>query len=890
MFHYSRSREPVSNNAVHASVRASKIGTLATSQLHEMPLPIEPVLPELRRALRARTEAVLQAPPGAGKTTMVPTSLLEEDWLDGQRIVVLEPRRLAARAAAHRMAKLRGERVGQSIGYRVRMDTKVSSQTRVEVVTEGVLTRFVQEDPSLEGIGLVIFDEFHERSLQADLGLALTLESRRIFRDDLRVLVMSATLASDAVAKLLGDAPVITSEGRSFPVETHYLDHPTESRIEDVAARTIRKALHENEDGDVLVFLPGAGEIRRTESRLDDRAPNIDVYPLFGNLPQKAQDEAIEPSPPGRRKVVLSTDIAETSLTIEGVRVVVDSGLMRVPRFSPRSGMTRLATIPVSKASADQRRGRAGRLGPGACYRLWTRLEQQHLDAHSPPEILQADLAPLALELANWGVTDPSTLRWMDPPPAGAFSQAIDLLHHLGALDEDGTVTEHGRHMAALGLHPRLAHMTLSAKTLGLADLACDVAALLSERDVFKSREGVVNADLRLRLQALKDVAGRDDFDSAPGFQIDQRAARHVLRVSRHWRRKLGAPAGKTSREGAHDHPDRMGTPRSRRGGREPYDIEAAGLLLAFAYPDRIAQKAGGRFRLRNGRIAGFAEPQLLSDAAFLVAADLGERRHESRIFLAAPVTLEDLEAHFGEQIEEVESVHWGSGIVRARRQRQLGALVLQDGPIANPDPDKMAGALVEGIRQEGLSILPWTKNARRLQDRLVFMHRRDSDWPDTSDAALLGSLEDWLKPHLYGMKRAEDLQKLDLTSILFGMVGWDRREELDERAPTHVTVPSGSRIPIEYADPASPVLAVRLQELFGATETPRIDRGRVPLTLHLLSPAHRPMQVTQDLANFWRDTYFEVRKDLRGRYPKHYWPEDPLEAEPTNRAKPRKR
>ena len=844
-----------------------------------MPLPLEPVLPELRRALRARTEAVLQAPPGAGKTTMVPPALLEEEWFDGQRIVMLEPRRLAARAAAHRMATLRGESVGRTIGYRVRMDTKVSRSTRIEVVTEGVLTRFLQKDPSLEGIGLLIFDEFHERSLQADLGLALTLESRRIFRDDLRVLVMSATLESEAVATLLGGAPVITSEGRSFPVETHYLDHPTESRIEDAAARTIRKALREHEEGDVLVFLPGAGEIRRTESRLDGIGPDVDVHPLFGNLPQDAQDRAIEPSPAGRRKVVLSTDIAETSLTIEGVRVVVDSGLMRVPRFSPRSGMTRLATIPVSNASADQRRGRAGRLGPGVCYRLWTRLEQQHLDAHSPPEILQADLAPLALELANWGVVDPSNLSWMDPPPSAAFSQAQDLLRHLGGLDEDGNVTDHGRDMAALGLHPRLAHMMLSAQTLGLAELACDVAALLSERDIFKSREGVANADLRLRLQALKDVAGRGraDFDYARGFQIDTRAARHVMRVAKHWRRKM---------RGSRSTSD---VSRSDEGGGGSYGIEAAGLLLAFAYPDRIAQQSGGRFRLRNGRIASFAEPQLLSDADYLVAANLGVLRHESRIFLAAPIMLDDLATYFGDQIEEVESVEWEDGLVRARRQHRLGALILKDGPISSPDPEKMAGALVEGIRQDGLSILPWTKNARRLQERMIFMHHRDPDWPDASNEALLDSLEDWLKPHLYGMKRAEDLQKLDLTNILLGMVGWERREELDERAPTHITVPSGSRIPIDYDDPSSPVLAVRLQELFGATETPRIDRGSMPLTLHLLSPAHRPMQVTQDLANFWRDTYFDVRKDLRGRYPKHYWPEDPLEAEPTNRAKPRK-
>ncbi len=829
------------------------------------PLPIEPVLPDVKAALRARTEAVLQAPPGAGKTTLVPPALLEEDWLDGRRIVMLEPRRLAARAAAHRMAELRGERVGRTVGYRVRMDTRVGRSTRIEVVTEGVLTRFLQEDPSLSDVGLVIFDEFHERSLQADLGLALTLESRRIFRPDLKVLVMSATLETTAVARLLDDAPVITSEGRSYPVETHYLDHRPEARIEEVAARTVRLALHDHDDGDVLVFLPGAGEIRRTESRLDPLPENVTVHPLFGNLPQRAQDEAIAPSRPGRRKVVLSTDIAETSLTIEGVRIVVDGGLMRVPRFSPRSGMTGLATIKVSKASADQRRGRAGRLGPGACFRLWTKLEQQHLEPHSPPEILQADLAPLALELARWGAADPGNLDWMNPPPQAAFSQARGLLRHLGALDEDGAITDHGRRMAGLGLHPRLAHMLLNAEMLDAAGLACDAAALLGERDIFKAHGGVDNADLRLRLQALRDLRGRGrpDFDYARGFRVDRSAARHALRVAKHWRRAMDA-----------------------RGPEA--DIDLCGLLMAFAYPDRIAQRIDGRFRLRNGRIASFAAPQLLSDADYLVAADLGERRRESRIFRAAPIALDDLFAYFADRIEDVASVSWSDGVVRARRQLRLGALVLKDGPITDPDPEQMVDAMIDGIREEGLGILPWTKKARRLQERLVFVGRHEDDWPDATDEALLETLEDWLKPHLYGMKRIEDLQRLDLTNILLELAGWDRREELDERAPTHVTVPSGSRIPIDYSDAEAPVLAVRLQELFGATETPRIDRGRVRLTLHLLSPAHRPMQVTQDLANFWKATYFDVRKDLRGRYPKHHWPEDPLSAQPTNRAKPR--
>ena len=834
-----------------------------------MPLPIEPVLPDIAEALMRRTEAVLQAPPGAGKTTLVPLALRNAGWLGGQRIVMLEPRRLAARAAARRMAHLLGEPVGQTVGYRVRMDARVSRDTRIEVVTEGVLTRFLQDDPSLRGIGLLIFDEFHERSLHADVGLALALECQSIFRPDLRLLVMSATLERTAVSALLDDAPVIASEGASYPVETHYLERRAEARIETIAARTVRKALAREPEGDVLVFLPGAGEIRRTAALLGDVA--ADVYPLFGSLPQDEQDRAIAPSESARRKVVLSTDIAETSLTIEGVRIVIDSGLMRVPRFSPRSGMTRLATIPVSRASADQRRGRAGRIGPGLCYRLWTELDHQHLRPHSPPEIAEADLAPLALELARWGARDPLDLRWMDPPPAAAFAQARDLLQHLGALDGDGGITDHGRDMAEIGLHPRLAHLILSGVTLGQGRLACEVAALLSERDIFRGAGGPPDADLRLRVQALHDLRTRGRTPSAyvGGSEVHVGAARRVLKLADHWMKRMRLD-----------------------GGDSPSDIEATGLLVAFAYPDRIAQRKPGRegrFRMRNGRSACLADPQLLSDAAFVVIADLDGRSAESRVYLAAPVSADELAAHFGTHIETVEVVEWEDGGVRAREQQRLGALILRDAPLRDPNPDRLAEAMLYGIRERGLGLLPWTKAARRLQERLVFLHRRDPAFPDAADAALEQGLDEWLKPHLYGMKRAEDLQNLDLPGILLQFLSWEQRTSLDERAPTHVIVPSGSRIPIDYSDPAAPVLAVRLQEMFGLTQTPTIDRGRVPLTLHLLSPAHRPVQVTQDLESFWSDTYFDVRKDLRGRYPKHYWPEDPLEAAPTNRAKPRK-
>jgi len=848
-------------------------------------LPIDDVLPELKEALRERPEAVLQAPTGAGKTTRVPLALLDEPWLDTGRILMLEPRRLAARAAARRMAQTVGERAGQTVGYRVRQDTRVSSQTRIEVVTEGVLTRMIQDDPSLTGVGCVIFDEFHERNLQADLGLALSLEAQSVLRPDLRLLVMSATLDVGPIAELLDDAPsdseevvsdcapLIESEGRSYPVEVHYADDQPKDRIEDTVAATVRDVLRD-EPGDVLVFLPGAGEIRRTTSNLEGTVPeDVDLHPLFGNLPPKKQDAAIEPSPEGRRKVVIATDIAETSLTIDGIRVVVDSGLRRTPRFDPQSGMTQLETVKISKASADQRKGRAGRTQPGVCVRLWTRHTHQHLKAHTPPEIVDADLAPLALELALWGVQDPAELRWLDPPPEAPYDQARDLLRRLGALGDDGTITEHGRAMASLGLHPRLAHMLLQGQTIGHGPVACDLAALLSERDIFKGQGQAPDVDLRLRLEALRRLRDgeRPTPNHARTYVVPVGPAKRVASMADHWRRQLGVDRHARS------------------------DIEACGLLTAFAYPDRIAQRQDGttsRFRLQNGRFAELPSPQLLSDADTLVAAHVGGRGRDNSIFLAAPIAEDDLVDYFGHHITEETRIAWDTDaqLVRARQRETLGALVLKDGPLADPDPAAMAEAMVDGVRQEGLDLLPWTKNARRLQNRIVFLHhqRPDEDWPDVRNAALRETLGDWLTPHVYGMKRAEDLQQLHVTQILQDMLTWEQRSRLDDLAPTHLVVPSGSKRPIDYSDPDAPVLAVRLQEMFGQTETPRIAGGRVPVTLHLLSPAQRPVQITQDLANFWANTYFEVRKDMRGRYPKHYWPEDPLDATPTNRVRPK--
>ena len=835
-------------------------------------LPIEDVLPDLKRALRERTEAVLQAPTGAGKTTRVPLALLGEGWLDGDKIIVLEPRRLAARSAAQYMAQQLVEEAGETVGYRVRMDTQVSRRTRIEVVTEGVLTRMLQDDPALEGVGAVLFDEFHERNLQADLGLALTLQAREVFRPELRVLVMSATLDTGPIAGLVDDAPLIQSEGRSYPVDVHYADRPLSpgDRIAPPVAATVQDVLTET-DGDVLVFLPGAGEIRRTESRLDGTVPDdVTLRPLFGNLPPDEQDAAIAPSPDGERKVVLATDIAETSLTIEGVRVVVDSGLRRAPSFDATTGMTRLETVRVSQASADQRTGRAGRVAPGACYRLWTERTQHHLDPHTAPEIENADLAPLALELAMWGTPDPADLRWLDPPPDDAYEQAQTLLRRLGAIDADGAITDHGREMAELGLHPRLAHMLLDAQALGHGAVACDLAALLSERDIFKGQDEAPDVDLRLRLEALHRLrrGERPTPNHARSYVVPYGAVGHVRKVADHWRRKLGVDQNK---EG---------------------DVEVAGLLTAFAYPDRLAQRRTGqtgRFRLRNGRAATLPRPQLLSDADYLVAAHVDARRQENRIFLAAPIAEDEIVDFFGDQITTATDVAWDaeSQRVEARRREQLGALALTEGPLESPDPTAVAEAVAEGIRVEGLDLLPWTDHARQLQHRIQFLHHHlGDDWPDVSDEALLDTIEDWLLPHLYGLKRADDLRELNLPQRLRDRLNYDQRGRLEAWAPTHITVPSGFDRPIDYSSPEAPVLAVRLQELFGRTETPRIANGRVPLTLHLLSPAQRPVQITQDLEGFWQDTYHEVRKDMRGRYPKHYWPEDPLDATPTHTTK----
>lgn len=825
-------------------------------------LPIMGVLPDLKSILSHARAAVLIAEPGAGKTTGTPPAFLDEPWMSGKTILMLEPRRLAARSAATYMAACLGEKVGQTIGYRMRMDSKVGKNTRIVVVTEGVLTRMLQSDPSLGDVGLIIFDEFHERSLHADLGLALTLEAQSVLREDLRILIMSATLDSGRVSALLGGAPVVDCPGRTYPVETVYIPGSVERGPEKPAAAAVRRALAE-QPGDVLVFLPGEREIRRTMRELEGSAmPEGTVLrPLYGQLPQEMQDAAVASAVPGQRKVVLATSIAETSLTIEGVRTVIDTGLRRTQVFSPRTGMPRLTTVPVSKASADQRRGRAGRTAPGVCYRLWSREEHNRLPDDNVPEIRETDLAQLALELALWGVRDPAALAWLDEPPAAPYAQGCALLRQLGALDAGGAITPHGRSMAALGAHPRAAHMLLRAAELGAAPLACRLAALLQERDLFKG-PAAADSDLTLRVEALLRFERSAETGGA-----DPALLRAVQRESRNLEAQLQA------------------APEMPQGSR------GTGLLLSFAYPDRIGQKRGeGAFLLSGGRGAAMGEGQPLARSAYIVAAGVDDRAGQGRIMLAAELHEEELVRHHAESLTEQREVYWDqeSGSVQARRRSMLGALVLKETSHERPSGEETEEVLLRVIAEKGLEILPWDKGTTQLRQRMGFMHAVRSDWPDMSDEALLGSLDEWLRPYIHGMRNLRDLQRTPLARALEGMLDWNSRHTLDKEAPTHIIVPSGSRVPLDYSNHSAPVLAVRLQEMFGQVDTPRIGMGQVPVLLHLLSPARRPVQVTSDLASFWRSTYFEVKKDLKGRYPKHYWPDDPLQAAPTSRTRPK--
>lgn len=826
-------------------------------------LPIDDVLPELRRELRKRN-VVLQASPGAGKTTRVPIALLNEDWLAGRRIIMLEPRRIAARNAAYFMARELAEAVGETVGYRVRLDSKVSSRTRVEVVTEGVLTRMLQQDPALEAAGLIIFDEFHERSLNADLGLALCLDMQSGLREDLRLLVMSATLEEHRLLTLLNDAAMIRSEGRVFPVETRYITSPNVSSPEQNAVAAVLKALQE-ETGNILVFLPGVGEIKRVQRVLEERisTTKLLIAPLYGELTIDRQEHAIQLPPPGWRKVVLATSVAETSLTIEGVRVVIDTGLSRSSKFDPRTGMSRLVTTRVSQASADQRRGRAGRLEPGVCYRLWSEDQQRSLPQQSSPEIMEADLTGLVLELAEWGVDRPQQLKWLTEPPASAVAQARQLLALLGALDKHGRITAHGKRMAAFGAHPRLAHMMLKGGELQSAALACKLAALINERDIFRGNSKQ-NADLTARLEVLINYQQRKSF-SQELIEFDPATCQRAADTAKRWQSQLHA-------------------------ARDDQCPIAPGVLLAFAYPDRIAQRRAdsNKYLLANGRGALLRGDSALFKGDYLVVVHLDDIASDARILLASSLAKEDLLRFFASSIEVEEVIEWDarSQSVRTCLQQRLGKLVIEEKPLVNPQPESMTNALLQGIREAGLAVLPWTSELNNWQARVQLLHRLgiaadQTIFPDVSEQVLMANLEQWLGPYLVGMTRLDHLKRLPLKDALYGLLSWRQQQALEELAPASLTVPSGSRIAIDYLND-SPMLAVRLQELFGLQETPVIAQGKVRLILQLLSPARRPVQVTQDLKNFWASTYLEVKKDLKGRYPKHYWPDDPLQAEAT--------
>ena len=812
-------------------------------------LPIDEALPRLTAALAANNCAVLVAPPGAGKTTRVPLVLLDEAWARDKKILVLEPRRLAARAAASRMASTLGEQVGDTVGLRVRFGSKISKRTRIEVVTEGVFTRLVLDDPSLDGIAAVLFDEFHERSLDADLGLALARDAQQGLRDDLKILAMSATLDGARVAALLGGTPVVESQGRSFPVETRYLGRDARARIENQVADAVERGLRA-ETGSLLVFLPGAGEIRRTETLLKERVrePSVDVVALFGALDAREQDRAISPSAAGKRKVVLATSIAETSLTIEGVRVVIDSGLSRVPRYEPDVGLTRLETVRVSRAAADQRRGRAGRTEPGVCYRLWDEPQTGSLEPYTRPEILSADLSSFVLDLAQWGASDPGKLAFLDPPPPAALTEARALLTELGAIDAQGRITDEGRKLRELPLPPRLARMVVDAATVGAGPLAAEIAAVLAERGL-----GGDDPDLRHRLDQFRRDRSRRGQDA------------HAM--TKRW--------------------------ADTAGGDGSGDL-SPGALLALAYPDRIAKNRGGgsgAFLLANGRGGNVDLASPLAREPLLAVAELTGSAAASRIVLAAPITLDEIEARFGAQIEDRDAITFdpSSASLRARRTRRLGAIVLAEQikpVVTNADSARL---LAEGIAGLGISKLPWRKAQLQLRDRVSFLRKAEGgEWPDMSDAMLARTAAEWLAPFLTDRTSLAQIGGDELAAALDALIPWNLRKRLDAEAPTHFTAPTGSAVPIDYEAEQGPTVSIRVQELFGLAAHPAIAAGRVPLVIELLSPAHRPVQVTRDLPGFWRGSYADVKTEMRGRYPRHPWPDDPTSAPPTRRAKPR--
>ncbi|MBX2916680.1 MAG: ATP-dependent helicase HrpB [Cyclobacteriaceae bacterium] len=824
--------------------------------------PVLEVVPELKNKFSSHKIIILQAPPGAGKSTVLPLQLLKENWLQEKKIIMLEPRRLAARSVAMRMEQLLDEEVGQTVGYRVRFENKVSAKTRIEVVTEGILTRMIQTDSTLEGVGLVIFDEFHERSLQADLALALCLQVQSLLRDDLRVLIMSATLDGEKIAGMLNNAPILTSLGRQYPITHRYINPDKDLRLTQNVARVIRKALQE-QTGDMLVFLPGAGEIQQVQQLLE--AENVSgIVPLFGDLSFKKQQEAIMPHPQGLRKIVLATSIAETSLTIERITTVIDCGYARVPRFDPRSGLTRLETVRITRDAADQRAGRAARLGPGVCYRLWPEATHHTLQPNRQPEILEADLASLVLELANWGVNDLNELTWITPPPPGAISQARELLHDLEALEEN-KITARGKEMLKLPTHPRIAHMLLAARKSesvplsarrGVSDeageVATDLASLLEERDPLPKEAG---ADLSLRVEVLRK------WRAGERVNADRTVLERIERIAANWRRIFKLNVDNTI----------------------PADSEV-GRLIAEAYPERIAQqqtKQSERFKLANGRVVKLPEHDALAREPWLAVAHLDAGTSEGKIFLAAPLDETDLQ----HRATETETVKWDAtrGMVVATLEKKIGNTVLSSKPLQQIPETKRIAVLLQALRDEGLKLVGWEEAHTEWQNRMLSLHawRKDEAWPDVTTENLLATADVWLTPYLNNITKRSELQKLDLQNILMGLLPWDLQPKADKLAPVRLPVPSGSQIKLTYYnDGRTPVMEVRLQEMFGLLETPTINEGRTKILLHLLSPGYKPVQVTQDLKSFWQTTYHEVRKELRMRYPRHHWPEDPWTAE----------
>jgi ATP-dependent helicase HrpB len=812
-------------------------------------LPIYDILPELKSVLQTSNTAIVQAAPGAGKSTVIPLELVNEKWLNGKKILMLEPRRLAARSVAARMAFNLNEQTGDTVGYRVRFDNKISSSTKIEVLTEGILTRMLQEDPALENVGLVIFDEFHERSLHADLALALVRESQSVIREDLRVLIMSATIDSKSLSSLLNNAPVITSAGRQFPIRYEYQQPDDKEYLPTQMARLIRTAYNKDE-GDILAFLPGAGEILKTQELLEASLTDALIVPLYGDLSSKEQDRAIQPDPYGQRKIVLATSIAETSLTIEGIKIVVDSGLSRVSKFDPKSGLSKLETVKVTKDAADQRAGRAGRLGPGVCYRNWPQAAHQYLQENRTPEILEADLSPTLLELSRWGIANIAGMSWLNAPPAASVNQAHDVLHLIGAL-ENGKITTEGASIAKLPSHPRIARMMVAAEKTGLASLACDVASLLEERDPMPREQG---ADLSLRVEALRK------YRQKIPVQADKSALDRIERIATQWHALLKC--------------------KKETSAPDPYAI---GLLLSYAYPERVAKKREREnFRLSNGKIARLASNNdPLNETDWIVAANMDGGSSEGKIFSAAPIDPETLKDRFTSR----ETLDWDyqKGLLLARTERRFGEIVVDSKPLQKINEEQKVKVLCEVIRKEQKLLFDWHEDVDNWLARMSSLRlwRSSEDWPDFSEETLFADPEFWIGPYLNDIRKKDDFKKLEVITILKSALDWNLQNKAEEYAPLSIEVPSGSHVKLLYKnDGSDPVLSVRLQELFGLPETPTINQGRTKVLIHLLSPGYKPVQVTQDLKSFWNNTYQEVRKELKIRYPKHSWPEDPWTAE----------